>query len=204
MSHVNSILLRPSRGMLVLLFALLAIPLAPVMASFHPSDPAPPYPAPPYPTPPYPTTMPWPTGPTAYACTGAAAMPTVSPYPYSSNPIGVTIQNGQVTVTLEINVAEGAVDVYVVVKLPNGQLITIDETHQWTSLDRAKIKPFHANATGPVAHTTPADNLFTGPLSAIPPGTYEGYVVMVPAGTLPATFDLTTSPYYLWCTGATF
>jgi hypothetical protein len=61
------------------------------------------------------------------------------------------------------------------------------------------------NSTGPVNMTAAAGNpIYNGPPPSTGSGTHTAFVVVVPAGTNPATFNFATSPHYTWCYFKTF
>jgi hypothetical protein len=156
----------------------------------------------PTPTPP----MPPPSGPTAIPGGGACAplgAPVVTNAALSARPLGYFLSGDNFVLTLYLGPVGGLVDLYIVVQLPSGQQLILNNLEQFLPFP-ATSTPFMSNTLGPVAMTSVFTNLFNAPLSAIPPGSYLAYLLMVPAGINPASFSLATSPYYLWCFTKTF
>jgi len=147
--------------------------------------------------------LPLPTGPNSFPGSCGVLGPTVvNPNPAYTKPLGELLTGGNFYLTLELGDLAGPVDVYIVVELPNGQKLMLNSQKQWVPYPPAT--PFLKNIQNPVSMTDVSNSLFSKALADIPPGAYKAYLVMVPAGTNPATFDMTKSPYYLWCFGKTF
>jgi hypothetical protein len=147
--------------------------------------------------------LPLPTGPNSFPGSCAALGPSgANSNPAYAKPLGEFISGGNFYLTLELGQIAGPVDIYIVVELPNGQKLMLNSQKQWVSFPPPT--PFLANIQNPVAMTDLFNNLFTAALASIPPGAYKAWLMMVPAGTNPASFDLAKSAYYLWCFGKTF
>jgi hypothetical protein len=71
----------------------------------------------------------------------------------------------------------------------------MNSSKQWLPYP-ANTVPYRAGSASAVNF----DLLWQAPL---PAGAYVAYTVVVPAGTNPATFNLASSRYYLWCTTRT-
>jgi len=149
--------------------------------------------------------FPLPSGPNSFPGDGACAL--IGPAGENSNPayakpLGEFIAGGKFYLTLELGEVAGPVDVYIVVELPNGEKFTLNSAKQWVPFPPPT--PFLKNIQNPVAMTDVFNHLFSKALADIPPGPYKAYLVMVPAGASPASFDFAKSPYYRWCFGKTF
>ena len=139
--------------------------------------------------------MPKPMAPTALAC-AAAGGTAVSADWQLARPLGVTVSGIDVVVTLQLVAFTAAVDVYLVIAIPNGQQFVVDAARRLLPFP-ANIVPLRANSLAALSSVSPP--LISAPLAAIPPGSYSFIVVVVPAGTDPAGFNPASSSYYLWC-----
>jgi hypothetical protein len=152
-------------------------------------------------------TMPVPTEPTNIVGGGVACFPlqqppgspaVVSYNPSLARPLGETISGNNYSWLFELGAFAGPVDIYLVLQLPNGAPVLFLNYPPLQFL--TSVVPFVPPTPGPVSNSP----LFTVLYSAIPPGTYYGHVLVVPAGTNPATFSFANSPYYYWCFQRTF
>jgi hypothetical protein len=132
---------------------------------------------------------------TALACS-AAGTTVVSADWQLARPLGITVIGSDAALLLQSAAFTTAVDVYLVIAIPGGQQFVVNAAGQ--------LLPFPANtvplrAASAAALSNVGQPLFSVPLTAIPPGSYSFYLVVVPAGTSPMSFSLASSPYYLWC-----
>lgn len=123
--------------------------------------------------------------------------------PFFARPLGEMLSDKQFTLQFELMAFACPVDIYIVVQLPDGQQLILNHLKQFLPFP-THVVPFIVNTTGSVRLTDIINNLFTGPVNGIPPGRYEGHVVVVPAGTIPQHFNFLTSPYYYWGFTRTF
>jgi hypothetical protein len=140
------------------------------------------------------TPMPLPTGPTTITYSYVAD-PVNSAVPTSAKPMGVgNIASGTATVRVAFSEFAANVDIYIAVQIPGySDLQLITSNNDIVPLDWASPAKWRSATPGPVDVV-----LFNYPRSGIPSGPYTLYILVVPAGTSPATFDLATSAYYLW------
>jgi hypothetical protein len=152
------------------------------------------------------TGMPVPAGPNVFGCRPAPSAPVLSNTPASAQPLFVSNPiASDVLVGLAYSAFAGPVDIYSVVQTPwpypsDFLIYAGPPPGDWV------VQPFpvqtpslRTHSAAALSLTTPPNSLHYGPLSAVPPGTYTFYQVVVPAGTDPTTFDFATSPHYTWC-----
>jgi hypothetical protein len=153
-----------------------------------------------FPSPPAPP-MPLPTGPIAIPGGGACAplgFVQVTNDALTARPLGEFSSGNTFALVFSLGPVAGFLDFYVVVQLPNGQQLILNNQKQFLPFP-AMIVPFIANTLGPVAMTDLLNNLFTAPFNTIPAGTYIAHVVAVPAGTSASSLNSASTPRYDWC-----
>jgi hypothetical protein len=138
-----------------------------------------------------PGSLPLPTGPTPFSCTNGSATMCASSSPATSQPLNTVSADNGIALQLSYAPFAAPVDIYVLVQSQSGQLFIINSSMQWLSFPE-NIVPYRASSASAV-------NLDLLPLAGSLAGAPIAYTVVVPAGTNPATFNLTSSPYYLWC-----
>jgi len=149
--------------------------------------------------------LPLPNGPHQYPGNGACyplGEANANVNPGFARPLGEFISGGNFYLTLALGDIEGAVDLYIVVERPGGGKLALNSQKQWVPYPPPT--PFLKNVQNAVAMTDVLNNLFHAALASIPKGPYKAYLVMVPAGTDPSTFDPAKSSYNEWCFGKTF
>lgn len=136
----------------------------------------------------------FPSAPVSYACTGPDVSTFASTDAASARPLSsALIMNRDLWLTASLAPFAQPVDVYIVAELPGGELLVLNNLGQWLPYP-AQATPWRANSSAALNAT-----VWQSALTAIPPGAYTAYVAVVPPGTNPATFDLKSSPYHLWC-----
>ncbi len=150
------------------------------------------------PPPPPATTLPVPVGANTYACEAVPTNPVVSATPASAKPMGVSNPAPtDVRVTLQTAAFAAAVDVYVTARLADGSTVIRTPTG-WFPYP-ATTTPLFAIQTAAIDMTSAANNLYASPLSALPPGNYQGNVIVVPTGA-----GIGSAAFYNWCYTKTF
>lgn len=144
-------------------------------------------------TPP-PNSMPLPSVPSSFSCMDGASGVFNSTDPAVARPLGAVIVSGQLVVQLGTVAFAAGVDVYVVAQLPSGEQLIMNSLKQWLPYP-ANTVPYRAGSASALGF----DSLWQAPLANLSPGAHAAYTVIVPAGTDPATFNLASSSYYLWC-----
>ena len=139
----------------------------------------------------HPVMMPMPGMPIAMSC--QAPDLNMHTDPQAARPMGITVMNGMMTMTLGFSGFMGSVDIYVMAQMADGQHLFLNGMGQWMP-NPPNVVPWRANSADPVNA-----QVFQMPTSAIAPAMYYAYMVVVPAGMDPAMFDLSNSPYYQWC-----
>ncbi len=145
-----------------------------------------------------PSSMSLPTGPTQFSCLDGAIGVLISANPAAARPLGAINVGGDIALQLGFVPFAAPVDIYQVVQMPSGEQFIMNSSKQWL--------PFPANTVPYRAGSASAMNselLWQAPRTSIPAGAYVAYTVVVAAGTNPATFNLASSSYYLWCTTRT-
>ncbi len=142
--------------------------------------------------------IPVPTTANLYACEAVPATPAVSATPASAKPMAVTNPTPtDVRVMLQTAAFAAAVDVYVTARLADGSAVIRTPTG-WAPYP-ATVTPLFALNTAAIDMTGAANNLYASALSALPPGNYQGNVIVVPTGA-----GIGSTAYYNWCYTKTF
>jgi uncharacterized delta-60 repeat protein len=148
--------------------------------------------------PPPATTLPVPVGANTYACEAVPTNPVVSATPASADPMGVSNPTAvDVRVTLQTEAFAAAVDVYVTARLADGS--TVIRTPSGWAPYPATTTPLFAVQTAAIDMTSAGNNLYAAPLASLPPGNYQGNVIVVPTGA-----GLASPAFYNWCYTKTF
>ena len=142
--------------------------------------------------------LPVPTGPQAYACRGPEASGSVAADPAAAQPISSTrIFDRELWLNVSLGTFARPMDVYIVAELPSYELLVLNSVGQWLPYP-AHAVPWRPRSTGNFNA-----RVWRSALADIPPGPYAAYLVLLPVGTDPASFDLASSVYHLWCTTRT-
>lgn len=147
---------------------------------------------------PPPSSMSLPTGPTQFGCVDGASGVFGSADPAAARPLGAVNVGGDIVLQLGFVPFTAPVDIYQVAQLPSGEQFIMNSLKQWLPFP-ANTVPYRAGSASAVNF----DLLWQAPRTSIPAGAYVAYTVVVAAGTDPATFNLASSSYYLWCTTRT-
>jgi hypothetical protein len=146
------------------------------------------------PPPPPPVSMALPTAPSAFSCQSGTGGVVTNTDPATARPLGAMNAGADLVVQLGTVAFAAPVDVYVVAQQPGGGQLIMNSAKQWLPFP-ANTVPYRAGSSAALS----LDTLMQALLTSIPPGAYAAYTVIVPAGTNPATFNLASSSYYLWC-----
>ena len=145
--------------------------------------------------------MPVPTAPNIYIYS-PQNYPYTHPNPKLARPMSDGfVEHGKASVKVGLHTFSAPVDIYLGISLPDGSLYSIDENNQFHLVtDLALVSAWRKNQT----HSVYEEILPEFDKSALSPGTYWGWVLVVPTGTNMASFDFNSSPYYLWGFSETF
>ncbi len=145
--------------------------------------------------------MPVPTAPNTYIYS-PQNYPYTHPNPKLARPMSDGfVEHGKASVKVGLHTFSAPVDIYLGISLPDGSLYSIDENNQFHLVtDLALVSAWRKNQT----HSVYEEILPEFDKSALSPGTYWGWVLVVPTGTNMASFDFNSSPYYLWGFSETF